>query len=371
MLSQQLTKVTLILILCFAIAVPALAQDPTTATQAALQQVLDERIDPNGPGVVLLVQTPTDGVVVVSQGLADIENNIPIQRSDRFRVGSITKTFVATVVLQLQEAGELSIDDPAADYLPDEVAESLANADTATVRQLLSHTSGIPDYAETDAFWEEVEADPTYAWTAAEAIAYAYDSEASFAPGEDFEYSNSNYLLLELIINNITGESLAQQLRSRIFDPLGMTNSYVEISETLPGGFTQSYGSEDEDGNPIIENVTEINEGNGLGDGGIISTVDDLATFIHALLDGQLLELDSLAEMLDGAHVDDELEYGLGIYSAESPYGDFMGHSGQTAGFLGEMWYAPDEGITIIALSNSYQYDTLELVNAAVAAVTE
>ncbi len=356
-------------ILLLLMTLPAFAQDPTTSTQAALQQILDDQLDPIGPGVVLLVETPDDGVMVVSQGMADIENGVPIQRGDRFRIGSITKTFVATVLLQLQEEDELSLDDPAADYLPDAIAESLVNVDSATVRQLLNHTSGIPDYLESDGFWEIVESDPTHQWTAAEALTYAYDLDAYFEVGAGWEYSNSNYLLLELIINDITGESLAQQFRRRIFDPLGMTNSYVEIAETLPGGFTQSYGSEDENGDPIVENVTEVNEGNGLGDGGIISTVDDLVTFIHALLDGDLLADDSLAEMLDGTDFGDDTAYGLGIYSAETPFGQFMGHSGQTAGFLGEMWYAPDDGITVIALSNSYQYDTLEIVYNAIAAL--
>lgn len=348
---------------------PAIAQDPTTSTQAALQQILDDQVDSKGPGVVLLVENPDDGVIVVSQGMADIENAVPIQRTDRFRIGSITKTFVATVLLQLQEEGELSLDDPAADYLPDEVVESLANADIATVRQLLNHTSGIPDYSIVDEFWEEVANDPTHEWTAAEAITYAYGWEASFKPGADFEYCNSNYLLLQLIINDITGESLARQLRSRIFDPLGMSSSYLEISETLPGGFTQAYGSEDDDGNSIIENVTKVNEGNGLGDGGIISTVDDLAIFIHALLDGDLLEDASLTEMLNGTVLGDDYAYGLGIYSTETPFGGFLGHSGATAGFLGEMWYDPDTGITVIALSNSYQYDTLEIVYNAIVAL--
>lgn len=362
-------KLLLLSLLLALTALPVFAQDPTTSTQAALQQVLDDQIDPNGPGVVLLVETPDDGVIVVSQGMADIEKAVPIQRSDRFRIGSITKTFVATILLQLQEEGELSLDDPAADYLPDEVVESLTNADAATVRQLLNHTSGIPDYSIVDEFWEVVATDPTHQWTAAEAITYAYGWDASFKAGTDFEYCNSNYLLLELIINDITGESLAQQLRRRIFDPLGMSNTYLEISETLPGGITQAYGSEDEDGNSTIENVTEVNEGYGLGDGGIISTVDDLTIFVHALLDGDLLKDDSLAEMLDGTVLGDDYAYGLGIYSTETPFGGFWGHSGATAGFLGEMWYDPEADITVIALSNSYQYDTLEIVYNAIAAI--
>lgn len=322
----------------------ALAQD------AALQQILNQNVAPDDPALVLLVDADGD-IRTAARGLADMAAGIPTTSNDRFRIGSITKPFLAVVMLQLAEEGVLSLDEPARDWLPADVVDYVANADTATLRQLMNMTSGIYDYLENDDFWDAVDSNPTYIWKASEALSYAYGEEPYFAPGEDFEYSNSNYILLQLVIERATNGTLAQALRTRIFGPLGMADTYVEIFEDLPGGFIHSYDDVDYDGR--LEDVTFRNEGNGLGDGGIISTAADLALFMRGLTEGRLLQPESLDAMLDGVPDGDGSYYGLGMGIFETVWGTAWGHDGLTAGFLSSLIYLPDENLIIVALTNS------------------
>lgn len=320
-----------------------------------LQTILEDYVAADDPGVVLLVTTP-DMTWTGARGLADLEAETAVEADDLFRIGSITKMFVATVVLQLSEEDLIGLDDPIREYLPAEVIENIENADQVTVRQLLNMTSGIYDYLENDAFFEAIEADPDHTWTAAETVTYAYDQPAYFEPGADFYYSNTNYNLLHMIIENITGNSLAEELQTRIFEPVGMTHTYLETE--LGKGIVKGYTDFDDDGE--LDDVTLVNEGNGLGDGGIISTAADLALFPPALFDGELLEEETLDEMLDYVEDSEGGAYGLGVDYAEEDYGLVLGHSGATAGFQSNLIYLQDEEIVIVILTNNFDSEILE-----------
>ena len=239
----------------------------TTELDRPLQQILENAIiQQEIPGIVLYISTPEE-VWEGAAGVADLETRTPMKPSDRFRIASISKMFVAAVTLQLVEQSELGLEDILTDWLPEDIANRLPNADEITIRQLLQHTSGLADYLENDEFEARVEnTSPTHIWKAREAIAYAYDLEPEFDPGEDFFYSNTNYLALELIIEEITGNTLAEAMRSRIHSPLGLNETFTEGRQTQPGGFVSGY--EDWDGDGERDNMNQYNDGYGLADGG-------------------------------------------------------------------------------------------------------
>lgn len=324
-----------------------------------LEAVVTDMAPDDGPALAVAMLTP-DGLWTAATGLADGQR--PAMTEDRFRIGSMSKTYVAVAVLQLVEAEQLSLDDTAADWLDAAVLANLANADQATVRQLLAMRSGIDDYLVQDDFWFAVEDDPNYTWTAANALAYADGLPALFAPDEAFNYSNSNYLLVELIFEEAAGMPLHQWMRQNIFEPLGLENTYTQVSESLPGGFVSGY--EDFDGDGVAEDLSGVNDGAGLADGGLVSTVADVARFYEALfVERSLLGEAMMTELLNFQDVGDGDGYGLGLNEADSDFGPQWGHSGGVLGFLSVGTYLPDEDLTVIVLSASADLDPAEVMD--------
>jgi D-alanyl-D-alanine carboxypeptidase len=356
-------------LLCLVITL-LLSVTPLTAQETnVLNVIVAPYADKTDPALVVQVTTP-DGVWSAVGGSADGRRAADV--NDRFRVGSMSKTFVAVTALLLAEDGVIALDDPAATYLPAEVVANVENADQVTLRQLLSMRSGISDYLETDEFWSVVEIEPDHPWTAAEAITYAYDLPAMFEPDADYYYSNSNYILLQLILEAATGQPLHALVRERILDPLGMADTYTQFFEDAPAGGTLVDGWEDWFGDSDLDNVTAINDGWGLGDGALISTVGDLTTFYRALLaDQTLLNADSMRTLLDFRPDDTGDGYSLGLAEWETDYGTAWGHSGAVLGFVSIGIYLPDAEATIVVLSANANLDVSEVAVEAAAAVLE
>jgi len=321
-----------------------------------LNEILAEYVAEDDLAVVVLVSSDGGQRWVGAAGLADLENGVAAQPTDRFRIGSITKTYVATAIMMLVEEGEFSLDDCICILLPENIVNNVENANEVTVLQLLNMTGGIADYTEDDDFWEAVESNPDQQWTAEDTISYIFDDDAYFEPGEDFYYSNSHYNLLQIIIEDVTGQSLADALDEYIFTPLNLEDTYLENPANIAEGIVQGYSTADS-GTP--QNITTINEGVGLGDGGIISTVGDMETFARALFEDKLIEDDSLSIMMDYVNDNDGGLYGLGISASESDYGMLVGHDGATAGFQSTMTYVEEEGIVIIGLTNDFDSEIL------------
>lgn len=293
-------------------------------------------------------------VVSAAHGRVDVTRDVLASPQDRFRIASISKTFLAATLLLLEEDGVLSLEDGLDDWLDASVYERLPNADEVTLYHLVTMRSGIPDYLD-DAFLEVVLENPTRVWTAEDVLVYAYDDNPEFAPDERFDYSNTNYILLHLVIESATGQTLAEVFRERIFTPLGMNNTYTHISETLPGGFVRGY--EDVYGTGTAEDVSDVNDGAGLGDGGLVSTTEDLVRFFSALLiDQTLLSEDCLTAMLTPS--DEQSEYGMGIEIRQDPnIGTVYGHTGGVLGFSGAAFYASELDVLAVIL---YAYQGLE-----------
>jgi D-alanyl-D-alanine carboxypeptidase len=321
-------------------------------TEDDLLDILTEYTTESDTAIVVHLDDNGTGVTA-AYGLADLASGTPATTDDLFRIGSITKPMVAVTVLALVDEGDVDLDVPIADYVPADVIADVENADVATVRQVLQMTSGIFSYTESDAFDDAVTANPTTAWTNADTVRFAAGEDAYFTPGEDFYYSNTNYTLAGVLIETVTGGTLADALEAYVFEPADMTTCYLETPERFGRDMVRGY-SEGED-------ITLINDGVGLGDGGVVCTAQDLAKFPVALFEGDLISDDMLDEMLTGFENDEGAPYGLGIdVDEESDYGLWVGHGGSTSGFNAYMGYLPDEGLSIAVLTNSFDVEYQE-----------
>ena len=326
-----------------------------------LQTVLDTAVeDMEVPGIVMYISGPK-GTWIGASGYSDLESKTLMKPNDRLALASVSKTFVGVTVLKLVEQGQLNLDKSIDNYLPKDISQNIRYSDEITVRQLLNHTSGIIDYLD-DNFGELTEGrSRSRPWTAKEVIKLIY-GESQAKPGKKHDYSNSNYILLELIVEEKTGKSLAEVIREQILNPIGLKNTFTELRERKSTSIVTGYSDTNEDG--ILHSHKELNEGNGLGDGGLISNAIDTAKFIDALVAKKtLLSPKMLNEMLTFIPTVEGDEYGLGIARFQTHAGEAIGHDGTSYGFVSLMLHYPDENITAIVLVNKDGDFTQEILN--------
>jgi D-alanyl-D-alanine carboxypeptidase len=273
--------------------VPVARADEVASSRARLQAALEADLDrdPSIPGEALAVEAP--GLhVALAVGRADVASGARLRPTTRFRVASVTKTFVAAAVLRLVEQHRIGLAQPIARYLsPQSLAILRAgryDPERITVRQLLRHTSGLFDYATSDSYDHVNEIDPAHHWTRAEQLQFAVDHGAPVAPpGTTFHYSDTGYVLLGEIIERVTGDSLATAARELLhFRELGLDDTYWEQLEPPPDG--NAARAHQYDG--AFDNIGLDASHDLYGGGGIVSTVADLATFYRALFRGQVFD---------------------------------------------------------------------------------
>ncbi|MDQ3443436.1 MAG: beta-lactamase family protein [Chloroflexota bacterium] len=335
----------------------AAAQAEATPPAATLDQVLSTGLKQGMPGIALAVEQKGDLVFSGAAGVASIEQETPLKATDRFRIYSITKTFTATIVLQLVDEGMLTLDDTVAMWLDQPDVARIPNLEQATIRQVLNHTSGIYDFADDDdsPFWEDAflgpTADWTKVWTLPELLAYADEANHApyFAPGEACHYSNTNYLLLGMIIEKATGSDFGCELQARILTPLGLNDTALATGGAIPEGVVDGYQLLD---NQLV-NVSTINLSWVWAAGGIVSTTADLLRFARAMFTGELLSPESFEEMFTFVPSGNpNLMFGGGLYQEVTPNGKLVGMDGGSAGFNSTMMWLPDEEVTVVLLTN-------------------
>ncbi len=250
---------------------------------AKIQAKIDEYVGKGIPGMTILINDD-DGFWVNSGGFADIENGIEMQPCHINKLGSVTKMMLGTVVWQLVQQSLMNIDDKMSDYLP-EVANRVENGNEITIAMLLNHSSGIYDIGGDLGFNLAVINDLTKSWTEEEILDYIEGKPATGLPGEEVRYSNTNTMLVGMIIEEVTNIQHAAVLESLIFEPLGMDNTvYYDYSESFPKEYlAQGYLDFNNDGGDI-QNISNLNPGSGNGYTGVYSTVTDLYKFMNALL---------------------------------------------------------------------------------------
>ena len=320
-------------------------------TTAALQGVLDDAIERGTfPGAIARVITP-EGVWDGAVGTAGPGEDGAPTATDITRVGSITKTMTGTVLLQLVGEGLLSLDDVVSKYIPD-----VPNGDVATLRQVADMTSGIASYSLSDAWQKEYFADPETQFTPEELVDFAKKLPVSFAPGEGWEYSNTNYILLGLICEQVTGEPIADLFQERLFDPLGMTHTaYADPDgSVLPSphlfGITEQGQPDGKTADATFWSPTV-----GSMAGQVYSTLDDLEKWGHALFTGEGILTPEMQQLRRDSILTSPppntatAGYGIAIGDRDG----WWGHTGEIPGFNTALFHNYDLDATIIVVVNS------------------
>ena len=296
------------------------------------------------PGALVGIWYPGRGTWEHAAGISDLETAMPMRVDDYVRIASITKTFVATVLLQLAEEGRLSLDDPLESWIP-----GVPNGSEITVRQVLGMSAGIYDFVLDPVIAIDYDADPLLRFTPEDALEIIRDGTPDFAPGERVQYSNSNYVLLGMIVEQITGNAVSSDIEERILRPLGMVNTSFPATADIPEPFVRGYAA-GEPGQPLRD-VTLSNPDVPWASGAMISTLADLRIWAGALATGALLSPEMQAERLTwGALATDpvRVSYGLGILELNG----LIGHNGGILGYSSWMVHAPEEDATIVVVTN-------------------
>jgi D-alanyl-D-alanine carboxypeptidase len=317
------------------------------ATAAAFQKALDAtRARVGFPGVIAGVWTPAGAWTGVS-GVAKAGGAAPPRLDQHTRIGSVTKTFTVTLLLQLAQEGALSLDDKIGKWFPD-----VPNAQTATLGQLADMTSGIPSYTTNESFQRQLFADPQRSFTPDELLFFATGQPPSFPAGTQFEYSNTNTLLLGLVIEEVTGRPFADVLRERILSPLGLAQTSFPASAALPkphwSGITDQGQPEGE-----TADATNWNPSWAYTAGSMISTLEDLHRWGVALGTGDgILDPAMQAQRAESLALDPAgptRAYGLGAGNSDG----WIGHTGELPGFNTVVLYSPEAQTTIVVMVNS------------------
>ncbi|MEE8593371.1 MAG: serine hydrolase domain-containing protein, partial [Candidatus Bipolaricaulota bacterium] len=324
------------------------------------QSIIDEVLQDDRPGIALRITTPRFEISE-TRGYVDWENAIPLQEDHLFRVASCTKTFIATLVLIQHFEGNLDLDDAITEYLPESITSRIQYADQISIRQLLNHTSGIFNTNDHPDYWAAQYADPTKEWTDTEVLEFALDQPANFEPGTGYTYSNSDYLLAGLILDQVLGHHHSADIRSRILEPLGLSSTFYEQKEPFDREML-SHGYFDFDGDGIAEDYYGLRIETGGAAGGLVSTAGDLATFISALAtrrdfpDAEYREefMQKLLTIQPASGEPGQVGTGPGIVEYDFGYGPAYGHSGGIPGYVSYMVYFAAHDVTFAMTWNGF-----------------
>lgn len=302
------------------------------------------------PGVIVGVWMPGYEPYIAALGSADLSTNSPMSTADHMRVGSITKTMTATILLQLADEGKISLTDKLSKYFPD-----YPNGDNITIEEVGNMSSGLFNYTEDPDFGKTLTENPFTPFTPGQLIDIAKTHEPYFAPGKSFHYSNTNFILLGMIIEKITGNTMKSEIQKRIFDPLGMTNTLLADNEYFPDPHAHGYGYADPTSAEPTD-LTNMNASWAWSAGSLISTLEDLKKYVTPLVKGELVSPQSHSQRLKWVDIPPSergqwtsmIQYGFGITN----FGDAIGHYGGVPGYSSFMGGLPEKNATVIVLVN-------------------
>jgi D-alanyl-D-alanine carboxypeptidase len=337
------------------------AAPATRALRDRVQAYLDEwRAAATFPGAsvgIVLKDGTSFGVVT---GVSDRTEGTPMRVEDLLLAGSTGKTFFAAVAVQLVEAGKLALDAPVSTYLGSlPWYLRLPNAKTMTVRHLMTHTSGLVRYEMNPKFTAALRAAPDKTWTPEEELSFLLDATPPFAAGEGWDYSDTNYIVLGMLCERITGTKLYDEVQRRFLGPLKLTRIVPSTSRRIPGLIPGYAGPKDPLGLPdevMTNGVFTINPQFEWTGGGYATSPLDLARWGQALYAGKALSAKARALMIDAAvpaRLGPETRYGLGVIVRPSPAGPTWGHSGFFPGYQTELVHFVERGLTIAIQINS------------------
>jgi D-alanyl-D-alanine carboxypeptidase len=338
-----------------------LAEFHAAELQALFDQQLGQRRIPGAAAVIAFRDGSSWSGV---SGNASLRPTVPVEPDTGFVIGSITKTFVAATVLQLAEEGVVELDTPLRRWLPD-----YPRARRITLHMLLNHTSGVFNYFEHPLYESLVFGRPSHVWTPAE-ILDEFARDPYFAPGAGFRYSNTGFILLGLVVEAATGNSLGDELRTRFFEPLELTNTYFQGDGPRPAaahGYLRR-----SDGHRLVTGESDYRPTTSAATvawaaGAIVSTAEDVSRWVHALYGGDVVSDESRAALMD--YVSSPYSrgtYGLGTRTRLIDGARAFGHTGSLRGYMGAAWYLPGEGVSVTVLTNLGRFDGNRLADALV-----
>lgn len=347
-----------------ATAAAAEADGRTGGRHDATRRSVEELVRAGVPGVLAQARD-RHGTWNGAAGVADRVTGRKRLPNERFRIGSITKTFVATVVLQLDAEGRLDLDDSVEEWLPGVVRGNGHDGREVTLRQLLNHTSGIYDVTSAPSFQDKIFG-PGFldhrhdTWTPEQLAAIAMEHEPSFAPGTSWEYSNTNYVLAGMVIEKATGRPYREAVERRIIEPLGLGATSVPGTDPrMPRPSGRAYstlGGDPSDPATRVHDVTELNPSLAGAAGEMISSTADLQRFLRALLTGRLLPREQMREMTTTVPIDSVepgAGYGLGLISRKLGCGtEVWGHTGGIHGSRSAVVATRSAGHTLAVNAN-------------------
>ncbi|PES72943.1 D-alanyl-D-alanine carboxypeptidase [Bacillus cereus] len=308
-------------------------QTSTQRDRNSVKQAVRDTLQLGFPGI--LAKTSEGGKTwSYAAGVANLSSKKPMKTDFRFRIGSVTKTFTATVVLQLAEENRLNLDDSIEKWLPGVIQGNGYDDKQITIRQLLNHTSGIAEYTRSKSFNLM---DTKKSYRAEELVKMGSSMPPDFAPGKSWSYSNTGYVLLGILIETVTGNSYAEEIENRIIEPLELSNTFLPGNSSVIPGTKHARGYIQLDGASEPKDVTYYNPSMGSSAGDMISTADDLNKFFSYLLGGKLIKEQQLKQMLTTVPTGEAAlgRYGLGIYETKLPNGvSIWGHGGSIPGFV-------------------------------------
>lgn len=322
------------------------------------QDLLDEIISNGVVGITMSVYKPQEGMWIGAAGMADLHNAVDMQSCNISRVGSTVKMYTAVTVLKLQEEGKIDLDDKIADYLHGDVIDKIENADEATIRQLLQHSSGIYNYIQNLVFQTASTNDLIREWKPEDLLQYAYNKNAYFPPGDDVAYSNTNYIMLGMLIEAIEGKPFYDVFEEKLFLPLGLTLTQFAAEDPVPDGIVRGY-IDLYSNLQVLESTYFSGWDYYTADGGLISNPYDMNRFFLELMRGHIIDSNSLNEMMSWQAPKEQdseffnIQYGLGIFTMDTPQGLAYFHSGDAIGYYATMIYFPDDSTTIVYAVNS------------------
>lgn len=334
-----------------------------------LQALLDKAVRAGIPGITAALATRNGVVWRGVAGRADLQTGEPVRPDMLFGIGSITKTFIAVIILQLIEAGRLDLNATAQSLLGGAV-EGVPNADKATIAQLLNHTGGVPSW-EDDPSWirdgRGDRLDVNRVWEKTATLPYIQGHAPLAKPGEMFSYANTNFTLLGMIIEKVTGQDVVEAIHQRILMPTGLKSIFLEGFEPLPEGqlphryhwatpsFRQIAGVNQAfpEVRPGLIDVSRSNLSVEWTGGGMVATAQDLARYAVALRDGRLLTDQSMEYMTEWFPIEEGVQVGHNLYRIEYPDGPaIIGHNGDVLGFSGSMYWIEGRDAAISVLCN-------------------
>ena len=324
------------------------ASDPPfpEVRRAAIEAALDRSFSATkAPGVIVGIWIPGEGSYVAAKGLADLKTRQSMRADDHFRIGSLTKTFTATALLILAGQKKLSLDDPVSKYAP-----WVPNGDHITLRMVANMTSGLHNYTEVDSWVRTAFSDLQRVWTPRELVDVGIGHPPDFPPGKGWHYSNTNYVLLGMILEQVSGKKIPQLFADEMFRPLHLTQTIWPTSSAMPDPYAHGITMQTLDHEQA--DATNRNPSGAFTAGELISTLSDLRTWIVSAATGSLISRAMQKERLTWVTpppMTPEHAYGIGIAINHG----WLGHTGELPGYNCGAHYLPEKKAVIVVMVNS------------------